>query len=101
MKLERSCEEKFIFDKCVAWATERGNGSDGRYLRWHLGDCFNLIRFNRMTLEDFQERAEKYDRMFTAAELIDITQSITVNGYELQFPNSDYDATKGKPFRYL
>ncbi|XP_031636100.1 BTB/POZ domain-containing protein 3-like [Contarinia nasturtii] len=89
------CDQKIIFDRCIAWAnckidydTRGGSGNaenKGQLLREALGDCIYLIRFNRMTIEDFKELAVKYEGLFTAAELIDITQSINVNGYESEF----------------
>lgn len=90
MQLERTCDEKIVLDNCLAWAAKRckdkaQSEDHGQMLKKHLGDCFYLIWFNKIKLADFKKITSKYEKLFTTAELIDITQSISVDGYESKF----------------
>lgn len=72
-----TCEEKNIFDACIAWAKascER-NGKDPfapENIRAQLRDSIYQIRFNSMTIKEAADCISSFRRLFTYEELEEI-----------------------------
>lgn len=76
------CEEKNVFDACVAWAENSCENKglvagDMKNLRDQLGASLYFIHFQRMKCEDFASRNAKYMGLFTLPELTEIMQIVT------------------------
>lgn len=79
-----ACEEKDIFNACIAWAKaacKRNNedSTKGENLRAQLKDSVYQIRFNSMTKEEIAKCIGSYSGLFVADELEEI---ICMNGKE-------------------
>lgn len=87
-----ACEEKDVFDACIAWAKAACNRnnqdpSKADNLRAHLKDSVYQIRFNSMTKKEIANCIGPYSGLFLADELEEI---ICMNGNE----------TNGKKFNW-
>lgn len=75
-------DETEIFGACLEWAKfacDRNviDENEPKNLREQLGDCFNLIRFNAMTHEEFVKHTVAYEEVFTRDELAHILYKTT------------------------
>lgn len=78
------CKETEIFEACIEWAKFncKENGIDeskAENLKAQLGDCFNLIRFGVMTLEEFTIQTKPYYKMFSQIDLANIFYNLSPN----------------------
>lgn len=73
-----SCFELDVFNACVNWATQASllNVNVKENLRRTLGDCFYLIPFVEMSVEDFSQIALVNKELFTIEEVLDIMRYI-------------------------
>lgn len=78
LKLEKvSCSEVAIFANCMKWAKQRCRAKElnenGENLRNELGDCFSLLRFKEMSIDDFVKLCKIYnDGLFSNKQLCDM-----------------------------
>lgn len=97
---QMSCHETNVFDACIEWAkvncNEKGIDLNPRNLKAALGDCFKLIRFGAMKLEEFSRCASLYQDMFTRDELAAIIFSRTSTTRSSMFNGSP----RSKPFSW-
>lgn len=76
------CYETDVFKACLVWskfACEK-NGMDqnnGENLRFQLGECFDLIRFGAMKIEEFSALATSCKDLFQLDEIKDILFTTT------------------------
>lgn len=82
-----TCDESVVFDACIKWAQikcieQRIDEKAGKNLRDQLGDCFMLIRYMEMSMEEFIARLTSYKGMFTATELEDIFEAFQANKFK-------------------
>ncbi|XP_031634306.1 BTB/POZ domain-containing protein 2-like [Contarinia nasturtii] len=94
LKLNLTCNEADILNACIKWAKNacRQNDFDenqGKHLKNQLGDCFKLIRFGTMKMNEFTAFAVTHDGFFTPDEFKDIIFSKTVGGYESKIFNQN------------
>lgn len=93
-----TCEEKYIFDACIAWAKaacER-NGQDPMVLeniRAQLKDALYQIRFNLMTKEEAADCILSFRALFTIEELEEI---ICMIGRKTEFQTKKFNWTERK-----
>lgn len=95
------CKEINIFNACITWAKfacKRNNIDEniGKNLRIQLDDCFLLIRFNEMALEDFTKIISKHRDIFSLNELVYIEHSPSIRGRELMCWRES--TTNGAPY---
>lgn len=69
-----------LFDACVKWA-QHATIKHKKTMSWEdirrqLGDCFQLIRFNRMTSSEFVQCLSKYANIFGNKEINEISTAI-------------------------
>lgn len=78
---ELSCDEIFVFNQVMEWATEACRRSNIEPTlenkKLELGQCFDLIRFPTMSSEQFSVCIAE-DGLFEGAELIDILGYLTL-----------------------
>lgn len=82
LKMEHlSCDEIDVFDASMNWAIEACKLAKEEETianqMYHLGDCFELIRFPTMTTEDFSKCADR--GVFDASEMIDLLRHLTLH----------------------
>lgn len=70
-----------IFNACWKWASiqcedEGIDKEDTSNLRYQLGNCFLLIPFDKMSLQEFADCITKYPHLFDAVELMEIIKGI-------------------------
>ncbi|XP_031625582.1 BTB/POZ domain-containing protein 6-B-like [Contarinia nasturtii] len=87
LALNFPCSEVNVFNACLKWAQNscEKNGLDakkGEDIKSQLGDCFKLIRFGAMTIEELYAISKEYTGLFTLEELLDAVSVITIGGYE-------------------
>lgn len=80
--------EARVFEKCVSWAKESCEQKNlepttRENIRNQLGDCFDLIRFDRMSPSQFVQCLSKHSYIFHPDEIGNIAQ--TVKGQEQEF----------------
>lgn len=76
------CYETDIFKACLMWAKFacKKNGTDqnnGENLRIQLGECFDLIRFGTMSIEEFSSHATLCKDLFQLDEIKEILFTTT------------------------
>lgn len=83
------CDETIIFDSCLEWAKKKvkkvGLEVNGKHLRAQLGDCFSLIRFAAMSIDDIAKRTVTYSDLFGGYEWADLIHSKMIEGYVSRF----------------
>lgn len=87
LQLDLKCEEAIIFDACFSWAKRKCGGicsteKKGKKLKVELGECFHMIRFHRMTVEEVAIRTHDNDGLLTANEWADVIHSLAMKDYE-------------------
>lgn len=86
LTLELSCNEMDVFNACILWAKnackENGlNENTGENIRSQLGDCFKLIRFGTMIIEEINSITTNYPGLFTLEEFEDAIYASTIHSY--------------------
>lgn len=86
LELNLSCKEVDIVNAILTWAKHKYSlcDEDGNCenLKNHLGDCLKSIRYNRMTIEEFNALALSNVGLFTSEEFQDIVFMLTLKGYK-------------------
>lgn len=85
-----TCPEEKLFDICIRWAQtkcreQRSDADNENHLRNMLGNCFDLIRFREMDLDEFHKRLSTYSGMFTKEEIIEIYSNLQVGVYNHRY----------------
>lgn len=80
------CDETIILDSCLAWAKRSCErlGLDAqnvKNLRAQLGDCFSLIRFGTISIEELSKRTVVCGDLFNDNEWAELFHLITVKQY--------------------
>lgn len=80
-----NCFEIDVFRACISWAANMCNrngidSTDQQNQRRVLDDCFYLIPFNSMNIEDFSQVLSSNKRLFTTEEVSDIMTYIVTGG---------------------
>lgn len=73
-----SCSETEVFHGCIAWvkAVTKQDQISGEIVRNQLGDLFNEIRFQTMTIQQFVAISRSYDDLFSLSEINQIVLMI-------------------------
>lgn len=71
-----NCKEITVFEGAINWATQslmrRGQNVTDENIRKELGNCFNLIRFPCLKMNEFITCVEKYRNLLHFEEYMDI-----------------------------
>ncbi|XP_055306153.1 BTB/POZ domain-containing protein 2-like [Sitodiplosis mosellana] len=81
-----NCNESDVFDACLSWAKNYCNqngmdDSNAQNLKSALGECFELIRFGAMKVDEFTVHAKLYTGMFSDGELADLLFTTTTKDH--------------------
>lgn len=87
LALDLQCDEVDVFNRCLRWAKNAciANGLDDRNdgnVKCQLGDCFRLIRFGAMKIDEFYAISNAHSELFTKEEFQDIVFAITMEQHE-------------------
>lgn len=88
------CHESDVFTACIKWAMEQQKLSverkkfTSRNLKEWLGECWNLIRFPTMKIDEFTTIATDYRNYFESDEIADILGYIV---HKTPMKNSSYN----------
>lgn len=79
--LPRFVQAETVFDACIKWSQENCRQKEldvtsMKNLRAEMGECFELIHFDRMDYDDFITRYKSYKLLFTRDEFEDISIKI-------------------------
>lgn len=100
---ELACNETEILDACLSWTKNacQQDGIDGNNaenLRFKLGECFYLIRFAEMKVEEFAAHTVSYRGLLTGDEIADIVYIISVPDFSsskfIEKPRTPIDPRK-------
>lgn len=78
------CKETDVLNACLSWArnscrTNNLDENNPKHLKSQLGECFYLIRFGAMSVEEFVDVLASYRQLFSSKELTDITAMLNPN----------------------
>lgn len=81
-------DEAIVFEKCISWAKKSCEQKDldptlRQNIRNQLGDCLELIRFERMSPSQFTQCLSKHSYVFLTDEIGNIAQ--TIEGQDREF----------------
>lgn len=86
LQLDLTCNEMDLFEACLLWAKKACIENDldenqVKNIRLQLGDCFKLIRFGAMKIEEFTSIAMSNPGLFTPDEFQDTIFALTSSDY--------------------